>query len=496
MAAWLVGRRQAGVGAIAALVLGLVLPNGASALAGRSPRAGSGPGGGALSFGPFGEVAVYRPAGGEPKQVALFVSGDGGWNQGVVDMAHHLAALGTLVLGIDIRHYLAAAQARPGECFSAAADFEALSQFAQKKLGLAQYRHPVLVGYSSGATLVYGALAQSPAATFRGALSLGFCPDLPLARPLCRGEGLSWGPGPKGKGVVFEPRKDLPDPWVAFQGQVDKVCSPAEVDRFAAQVGGAQVVRLPKVGHGFSAEPNWLPQFRQSFLGLGEVKREEAGGPALPEAGDTPATSDLPLVEVPARAGDSPALAVMLSGDGGWAGLDKEVASRLASRGVPVVGWSSLLYFWTPRTPESSAADLARVLRHYLTLWHRERVVLVGYSLGADVLPFLVNRLPAELRARVSAVVLIGVSSTANFEFHVSNWLGGGDKGPAVLPEASKLAVPKVLCLYGELEKDSLCHQLKGEAFQAVPLAGGHHFGGDYDAVAGHILSGLGLALR
>jgi hypothetical protein len=48
------------------------------------------------SFGRFGDISVYRPKG-EPRDVALFASGDGGWNLGVVSMARRLAAENTLV---------------------------------------------------------------------------------------------------------------------------------------------------------------------------------------------------------------------------------------------------------------------------------------------------------------------------------------------------------------------------------------------------------------
>lgn len=443
-------------------------------------------------FGSFGPVAVYRPASGEPRQVALFVSGDGGWNQGVVSMARHLAEHQALVLGIDIRHYLKASQAREESCFSAAEDLEALSQFAQKKLELARYTPPILLGYSSGATLVYAALAQAPAATFRGAISMGFCPDLPLAKPLCRGEGLSSRPGAKGQGSIFEPRKDLKDSWLVLQGQVDQVCDPATVDRFAAGIAEARVIKLPKVGHGFGVEANWLPQLTAAISSLGPGERDHPPPAAEPESAAQPDVADLPLVEVPAAGKEEGStLAVMLSGDGGWAGLDKEVAAQLAGRGVPVLGWSSLQYFWTPRTPAGAAEDLGRALRHYLAAWHRERALLIGYSLGADVLPFLVNRLPDELRAKVAGVVLIGPSARASFEFHLGEWLGRRDDGPPVLPEVQALSVSRVLCLYGEGEKDSLCSGLSLANFHSQALPGAHHFGGNYELVAAKVLAML-----
>ncbi len=45
-----------------------------------------------------------------------------------------------------------------------------------------------------------------------------------------------------------------------------------------------------------------------------------------------------------------PTFAVILSGDGGWAGLDKKVAAALAAQGIDVVGIDSLRYFWSERT--------------------------------------------------------------------------------------------------------------------------------------------------
>ena len=57
-----------------------------------------------VKFGSFGKVVIYRPAG-HVKAVVLFVSGDGGWNLGVVDMARDFVAQGALVAGIDILSY-------------------------------------------------------------------------------------------------------------------------------------------------------------------------------------------------------------------------------------------------------------------------------------------------------------------------------------------------------------------------------------------------------
>src|SRR5262249_42736747 len=158
-----------------------------------------------------------------------------------------------------------------------------------------------------------------------------------------------------------------------------------------------------------------------------------ASPPAPQELGN------LPVVEVPAK-GTGDALALFVSGDGGWAEIDRSVAGALAAKGMPVVGLNSLKYFWSTRTPESTAADAARILRYYLAAWKKEKVVLIGSSFGADVLPAVANRLPPDLQERLRLIALIGPSHTATFEFHVGDWLGiGGDKGLPVAPEVKKL---------------------------------------------------------
>src|SRR5512138_2350871 len=92
-----------------------------------------------LRFGQFGNVHVYQSPN-RPRSVALFVSGDGGWNKGVVDMARELEAMGTLVVGVDIVRYLKALEAGREACAYLAADFEALGQYVQRKYGAETYR--------------------------------------------------------------------------------------------------------------------------------------------------------------------------------------------------------------------------------------------------------------------------------------------------------------------------------------------------------------------
>jgi len=436
-----------------------------------------------LRAGRFGTVSVYIPPG-TPQSVAIFISGDGGWELGVINMAKALRAAGAVVIGADVRHYLASlgeAAGKPGApCQMIAADFEALSHQVQKEIGLREYHVPVLVGYSSGATIVYATLVQSPPGTFAGALSLGFCADQDFSgAELCPGAGLHYTPNRQHE-LVLAPAASLRQPWIALQGQKDAVCSPQAAEAFAAQVAHGEIVRLPLVGHGFSVERNWMPQFRAAYARL---TAQVAAAPARP-----PEISDLPVSVVPA-AGSSTEFALLMTGDGGWAGLDQELAARLSQSGVPTVALNSLKYFWTQRTPDETARDVTRLLRHYLAAWNKQRVLLVGYSFGADVLPFVVNRLPQDLRARIASVSLLGIDANASFEVSVAEW-AGGDAGLATRPQLAALSPLPVLCIYGEGESDSICPELPaGPHLARAQIGKGHHFSGEYARLADRILA-------
>jgi len=436
-----------------------------------------------VHFGRFGTVHLYYQSE-KPDRVILFVSGDGGWNLGVVDMALELAAEDALVVGIDIRTYMKALAASAERCLYPASDFEGLSKFVQKKLNYPAYIVPMLVGYSSGATLVYATLVQAPSNTFLGAISMGFCPDLPLKKPMCRGSGLEWQPGPKGKGYSFLPAKTLEVPWIALQGTIDQVCDPKMTEDYVKKVQHGELVLLPKVGHGFSVARNWMPQFRDAFRRIAAGSGRQA--PAL-HAG---AVRDLPLIEVLASGSGSDTLAVMVTGDGGWGVTDRGIAESLVTRGVPTVGLNSLQYFWDARTPEQAARDLGRTLSHYLENWGKQQVVLIGYSLGADVLPFMINRLPADLHSRIRLVVLIGLGSTVSFEFHLVDWLGtfAHRNSLPVRPEVEKLKGLRILCFYGREDGDALCRNLEPALATAVELEGGHRVGRGFERIVESIV--------
>ncbi len=178
----------------------------------------------------------------------------------------------------------------------------------------------------------------------------------------------------------------------------------------------------------------------------------------------------------------------MISGDGGWAKIDKAISEGLSARGIPVVGLNALQYFWTKRQPEMLAADVASIINDYGSRWKAEQVLLIGYSRGADVLPFAVSRFPEPVRKRVALVALLSASKSVTFEFKVTDWFKERD-GVPTLPEIEKLRGTKTICVYGTDDKDSVCPAVDARIARTIPLTGSHHFDRDYDALTKIIMT-------
>jgi type IV secretory pathway VirJ component len=89
---------------------------------------------------------------------------------------------------------------------------------------------------------------------------------------------------------------------------------------------------------------------------------------------------------------------------------------------------------------------------------------------------------------------LLGFAKTTDFEISIAGWLGaaaGKDAAPTE-PALASIDPAMIQCFYGADEDDSVCPDLAtmGKA-EVIRTGGGHHFGGNYDALAQRILEGL-----
>src|SRR5580704_7915852 len=149
-----------------------------------------------IAYGAFARLRIYRPQG-PTRHVAVLLSGDGGWGAPLDAIASGLAGRGSLVAGIDTREWLAALNRSGSPCIEAGGALADLGHYLNEHYPVPA-QAPVLIGHSAGASLAYVALAQSAPADFAGALTLSFCADLDLARPLCPAGALREGPRASG----------------------------------------------------------------------------------------------------------------------------------------------------------------------------------------------------------------------------------------------------------------------------------------------------------
>lgn len=410
----------------------------------------------------WGTLSIYPPGPGEVQGVALLFTPAAGPAAPDLEAVETLRAKGLAVALVDTGALLAWARQGAG-CLDLAGVGQWLSQTLQQRLGLGEYRPALLAGRVEGGWVVHALLAQAPEGVFAAGLSMDYAPGNPSGRPLCEVGGV----GPDRR---LAPDTPLHGAWRV--GALDKVGF--EAARYARQaaLASGRPVPEPVIGPYASAVAALL----------------------VPSASGVDGPGDLPVVEV-ARHSATGVLVVFYSGDGGWRDIDRRVGEALGRHGYAVVGIDTLRYFWGRREPAGVARDLERLMQYYLRAWGLEEVVLVGYSFGANILPFAYNRLSEVNRGRVRLVALLSPELSTDFEVHIAGWLGQQATGAAampILPEATRIEPRRLVCVYGEQEGSStLCTQPGLKAARLIRLPGGHHYDGDYEALARRLIEAM-----
>jgi type IV secretory pathway VirJ component len=195
---------------------------------------------------------------------------------------------------------------------------------------------------------------------------------------------------------------------------------------------------------------------------------------------------DLPIVELRAAKSSGNTVAIILSGDGGWADIDEKVGESLQAHGVDVIGFDMRSYLHSGhRTPEILGRDVSRIARRYMALWRKQDVALVGYSRGSDLVPFAANNLAPDIRPHLTLIAMLALLERASFTYHFSDlWRTTSDKGDIpILPQLEMLKTVPMLCVYGTKEKESLCRTAPAGLLTVVARKGEHHFDGNYGAL-------------
>jgi len=182
---------------------------------------------------------------------------------------------------------------------------------------------------------------------------------------------------------------------------------------------------------------------------------------------------------------DSP-LVFYVSGDAGFNSFSKNFSEQIFRNGFDIYALNTKDYFWDEKTARGSAGDFSGFLEDRFRGRKNKQLVIVGYSFGADALPFILNRFPPETRQRILKVILIDPSSNGDLKITLASYINESAAGRwATFPELSKL---------GDLSFAFILSDFSAYyyPYAKVPLAdkqlyrlpGNHRFDGNFKGLA------------
>ncbi|MCF3107456.1 virulence factor [Niabella sp. CC-SYL272] len=177
---------------------------------------------------------------------------------------------------------------------------------------------------------------------------------------------------------------------------------------------------------------------------------------------------------------DKMPLVLYISGDGGLNSFTNDFCKGINQSGYTVTAINSKSYFWNKKTPEQVAAELTSYLNGVLKGRANQQLLIVGYSFGADVTPFILNRLGNAVKSHLLRTVLMAPSPTTDFVIRVADMWGTPKKRSMdVVAEINRAAGQRIVAILPGDDNDFPAQAVKLPGFKATVLKGGHHFGGD-----------------
>lgn len=202
-------------------------------------------------------------------------------------------------------------------------------------------------------------------------------------------------------------------------------------------------------------------------------------------------SQNLPMKEWVTASHDKP-LIFYISGDGGMNNFSTSLCEEFYKKGFDVFALNARSYFWDKKTPQKTADDVNNFLSQKLSGRKNQQVVLIGYSFGADVLPFILNRLSKNIDDKILVSFLMASSGNTDFEIHWADIFGRGTKRSLdVVSEINKLKDEKIVIISASDDKTLEVNKITLKRFTREVLPGGHHFDGDTGEIVNVILNDL-----
>ena len=174
---------------------------------------------------------------------------------------------------------------------------------------------------------------------------------------------------------------------------------------------------------------------------------------------------------------------IFLTGDFGFMNFDKTIVRYLNIKNVSVVVINSKNYFQSAKSPAQLGFDLGSIINQYNIKWNLHKVVIMGYSMGAEVIPFAINRLDEKSRLQLMDIILIAPSQKAIFRLKPTDYLFEGKKGTDIYSELLKMRAQRSYIICDDSEF-SICRKKLEGICDYDYLGGGHHFGRNYPVLS------------
>ncbi len=180
--------------------------------------------------------------------------------------------------------------------------------------------------------------------------------------------------------------------------------------------------------------------------------------------------SKLPLKEWNTTV-DKP-LVFYISGDGGYTSFSGSLCAAITKAGYKLTSLNSKSYFDDQKKPQQTTDDIVNYLNVQFSKRKDQRFILIGYSFGADITPFVINLFPDSIKKKLISVILLSPSTSTDFETHF--W--------------DKLGAIKTTIILGDDDDDFPINNIKLKNYVHELLPGGHHYEGNTDEVARTIM--------
>jgi type IV secretory pathway VirJ component len=201
---------------------------------------------------------------------------------------------------------------------------------------------------------------------------------------------------------------------------------------------------------------------------------------------------DLPLLLFESLTQKTDLFIIAMSGDGGWMDFTNTLCKESAKRGTTTIGFNPIPYFLDPKTPEKFAKDLQRIITNFSHVTNKNKVILIGYSFGAEVMPFALNKMSKEFQDKVIMIAIIAPSNLASLKVSPTYIYDPKEEIPLV-PELQKTDKSK-LYVFCDDSKHSVCNFIPNKSnFKLIRLNAGHNLNGDWSGTAKSILDRIGL---